>query len=247
MITIKSHREIELMRMAGKIVSDTFKEIAKYLKPGITTNEINEIADQYIRSQGAIPSFLNYEGYPKSVCVSVNDEVVHGIPGSRILRDGDIVSLDMGTIYKGYQGDSAKTFAVGQISPEAQKLIDVTRQCFYEGIKFAKPGYRLHDISYAIQKYAEDHGYSVVRELTGHGIGTEMHEDPSIPNYGKPGTGVRLQKGMTLAIEPMIVMGRRNIRVLDDDWTVVTEDGSLAAHYEHTIAITDTEPQILTL
>ena len=248
MVTIKTQHEIDLMRKAGEIISETFDLVQKYIRPGVTTKELDKIAEEHIRSCGATPSFLHYEGYPASMCVSINDEVVHGIPSEmRKLNEGDIVSLDLGACYKGFHGDSAKTYGVGQISKEAQQLIDVTRQSFYEGIKYAKTGNRLHDISAAIQQYAESFGYSVVRELTGHGVGTTVHEDPNVPNYGKAGTGIRLQKGMTLAIEPMIVDGRRNVNILDDDWTIVTEDGSLAAHYEHTIAITDVDPVILTL
>ncbi len=248
MVTIKTQHEIDLMRKAGEIISEAFDLVQKYIRPGVTTKELDKIAEEHIRSCGATPSFLHYEGYPASMCVSINDEVVHGIPSEmRKLNEGDIVSLDLGACYKGFHGDSAKTYGVGQISKEAQQLIDVTRQSFYEGIKYAKTGNRLHDISAAIQQYAESFGYSVVRELTGHGVGTTVHEDPNVPNYGKAGTGIRLQKGMTLAIEPMIVDGRRNVNILDDDWTIVTEDGSLAAHYEHTIAITDGDPVILTL
>lgn len=248
MVTIKTQHEIDLMRKAGQIISETFEIVKKYIRPGVTTKELDKIAEEHIRSCGATPSFLHYEGYPASMCISVNDEVVHGIPSERRkLQEGDIVSLDLGACYKGFHGDSAKTFGVGVISKESQQLIDVTRQSFYEGIKYAKTGNRLHDISAAIQQYAESFGYSVVRELTGHGVGTTVHEDPNVPNYGKAGTGLRLQKGMTLAIEPMIVDGRRNVNILDDDWTIVTEDGSMAAHYEHTIAITDGDPVILTL
>jgi len=247
MVTIKTNHEIQLMKKAGEIISATFREVEKYIRPGVTTGELDKIAESYIRSCDATPSFLHYEGYPATMCVSVNDEVVHGIPGQLKLVEGDIVSLDLGACYQGFHGDSAKTYGVGTISKEAQQLIDVTRQSFYEGIKYAKHGNRLHDISAAIQKYAESFGYSVVRELTGHGIGTTVHEDPNVPNYGKAGTGLRLQKGMTIAVEPMIVVGRRNVNILDDDWTIVTEDGSLAAHYEHTIAITDGDPLILTL
>jgi len=247
MVTIKTNHEIQLMRKAGEIISATFKEVEKYIRPGVTTAELDKVAESYIRSCDATPSFLHYEGYPATMCISINDEVVHGIPGPTKLVEGDIVSLDLGACYQGFHGDSAKTYGVGTISKEAQQLIDVTRQSFYEGIKYAKHGNRLHDISAAIQKYAESFGYSVVRELTGHGIGTTVHEDPNVPNYGKAGTGLRLQKGMTIAVEPMIVIGRRNVNILDDDWTIVTEDGSLASHYEHTIAITDGDPLILTL
>ena len=218
------------------------------IRPGISTWEIDHIGEKLIRDLGCIPSFLNYQGYPASICVSVNDEVVHGIPSKKhILKEGDIVSLDVGLIYKGFHSDAARTHAVGQISPDAQKLIDVTRQCFFEGIKYAKAGCHLYEISAAIGAYAESFGYGVVRDLVGHGIGTAMHEDPQIPNFAQKRRGIRLMPGMTLAIEPMINIGRPDVCWLDDDWTVVTEDGSLSAHYENTILITDGEPEILTL
>ena len=247
-VTIKSPREIELMREAGRILAKTHEELAKNLRPGMSTWDIDHMGEEIIRSYGCIPSFKNYNGYPASICVSVNDEVVHGIPSKkRILREGDIVSLDAGLIYKGYHSDAARTHAVGEISPEAQKLIDVTRQSFFEGIKMAKAGNHLYDISAAIGNYAESFGYGVVRDLVGHGIGTSLHEDPQIPNFAQKRRGIRLVPGMTLAIEPMITMGRPEVCWLDDDWTVVTEDGSLAAHYENTILITEGEPEILTL
>ena len=246
-VTVKSAREIELMRAAGKILGKVHQDLGKSLKPGMTTLEIDRIGEEMIRSYGCIPSFKNYQGYPASVCVSVNDEVVHGIPSKkRILHEGDIVSLDAGLIYKGYHSDAARTHAVGEISPEAQKLIDVTRQSFFEGIKMAKAGNHLYDISAAIGNYAESFGYGVVRDLVGHGIGTSLHEDPQIPNFAQKRRGIRLVPGMTLAIEPMITMGRPEVCWLDDDWTVVTEDESLAAHYENTILITEGEPEILT-
>ena len=246
-VTIKSPREIELMREAGRILAKTHEELAKNLRPGMSTWDIDHMGEKIIRSYGCIPSFKNYNGYPASICVSVNDEVVHGIPSKkRILREGDIVSLDAGLIYKGYHSDAARTHAVGEISPEAQKLIDVTRQSFFEGIKMAKAGNHLYDISAAIGNYAESFGYGVVRDLVGHGIGTSLHEDPQIPNFAQKRRGIRLVPGMTLAIEPMITMGRPEVCWLDDDWTVVTEDESLAAHYENTILITEGEPEILT-
>ena len=246
-VSIKSSAEIELMREAGRILAKTHEELAKNLRPGMSTWDIDHMGEEIIRSYGCIPSFKNYNGYPASICVSVNDEVVHGIPSKkRILREGDIVSLDAGLIYKGYHSDAARTHAVGEISPEAQKLIDVTRQSFFEGIKMAKAGNHLYDISAAIGNYAESFGYGVVRDLVGHGIGTSLHEDPQIPNFAQKRRGIRLVPGMTLAIEPMITMGRPEVCWLDDDWTVVTEDESLAAHYENTILITEGEPEILT-
>ena len=236
------------MREAGKILAKTHNELAKAIRPGMTTLEIDKIGEEIIRSYGCIPSFLNYEGYPASICVSVNDEVVHGIPSKdRILVDGDIVSLDAGVIYKGYHSDAARTVAVGEISEEAKKLIEVTRQSFFEGIKFAKEGYHLHDISNAIGDYCENRGYGVVRDLVGHGIGRNLHEDPEIPNFRQRRRGIKLQAGMTLAVEPMVNIGTCEVSWLDDDWTVVTDDGSLSAHYENTILITKGEPEILSL
>ena len=247
-VTIKSSREIELMREAGRILGRVHEDLEKFLKPGISTYDVDRYGYEQIRHYGCIPSFLNYNGYPASICVSVNDEIVHGIPNKhRILKDGDIVSLDTGTIYKGYHSDAARTHAVGEISPEARKLVEVTRQAFFEGIKYAKAGHHLHEISAAIGAYAESFGYGVVRDLVGHGIGTHLHEDPAVPNFAQPSRGVRLQPGMTLAIEPMITAGGYAVRWLDDDWTVVTRDGSLAAHYENTALITEGEPEILTL
>ena len=247
-VTIKSQHEIELMREAGKILAKTHDELAKAIKPGMTTLQIDKIGEEIIRSYGCIPSFLNYEGYPASICVSVNDEVVHGIPSKdRILVDGDIVSLDAGVIYKGYHSDAARTVAVGEIGEEAKKLIEVTKQSFFEGIKFAKEGYHLHDISNAIGDYCESRGYGVVRDLVGHGIGSHLHEDPEIPNFRQKRRGIKLQAGMTLAVEPMINIGTSEVSWLDDDWTVVTDDGSLSAHYENTILITKGEPETLSL
>ena len=247
-VTIKSAREIELMRESCRLLEIVHNELADIIKPGISTLDIDRYGEKRIRSLGGIPNFKNYNGYPASICVSVNDEVVHGIPNKhRILQEGDVVSLDAGLIYKGYHSDAARTYGVGQVSPEAQKLMDVTKQSFFEGIKFAKAGNHLHDISNAIGNYAQSFGYGVVRDLVGHGIGTSLHEDPQIPNFPQRSKGIRLQPGMTLAIEPMITMGRPEVCWLDDDWTVVTEDESLAAHYENTVLITDGEPEILTL
>lgn len=247
-VTIKSAREIELMREAGRLLAEVHEELAAYVKPGISTKDIDRYGEKLIRDRGCIPNFLNYNGYPASICVSVNDEVVHGIPNKHhILKEGDIVSLDAGLIYKGYHSDAARTHGVGKISDEAQKLIDVTRQSFFEGIQYAKAGNRLHDISNAIGAYAESFGYGVVRDLVGHGIGTALHEDPQIPNFRQLRRGIKLMPGMTLAIEPMINAGTWEVCWLDDDWTVVTEDGALSAHYENTVLITDGEPEILTI
>ena len=247
-ITIKSEREIELMAEAGKILERVHNELEKALHPGMSTKDIDTLGEEIIRSYGCIPSFLNYNGYPASICVSVNQEVVHGIPDKhRIIHEGDIVSLDAGVIYKGYHSDAARTHAVGNISEEAKRLIEVTKQSFFEGIKLAVPGNHLFDISEAIQKYVESNGYSVVRDLVGHGIGTHLHEDPQIPNFKQRRKGMKLRPGMTLAIEPMVNEGSYDVVWLDDDWTVVTEDGSLAAHYENTIVITEDGCEILTL
>lgn len=247
-VSIKSPREIELMREAGRILELTHKEIEKAIKPGISTYEIDRIGEEVIRSYGCIPSFLNYNGFPASICISVNDQVVHGIPSKgKIIQEGDIVSIDAGVIYKGYQSDAARTHGVGEISKEASQLIEVTKQSFFEGIKFAKEGNHLFDISAAIGAYAESFGYGVVRDLVGHGIGAHLHEDPQIPNFKQKRRGLKLQAGMTLAIEPMINAGRPDVEWLDDDWTVVTEDGSLSAHYENTVLITKGEPEILSI
>ena len=247
-VSIKSKREIELMRESCRLLAIVHKAMEEAIKPGISTLDIDRLGEKMIRELGCIPNFKNYHGYPASICVSVNDEVVHGIPNKhRILQDGDIVSLDAGLIYKGYHSDAARTHAVGTISKEAQQLIDVTRQSFFEGIKYAKAGNRLHDISNAIAAYAESFGYGVVRDLVGHGIGTALHEDPQIPNFKQLRRGMKLVPGMTLAIEPMINAGTWEVCWLDDDWTVVSEDGSLSAHYENTVLITDGEPEILTL
>lgn len=247
-VTIKSNKEIELMREAGKILSQVHDELEKAIKPGISTRDIDRLGEELIRSYGCVPSFLNYNGYPASICVSVNDEVVHGIPNKKhIIREGDIVSLDAGVIYKGYHSDAARTHAVGEISAEARRLIEVTRESFFEGIKYAKAGNHLYDISKAVQGYVEGNGFSVVRDLVGHGIGTALHEDPQIPNFKQIGRGMRLEPGMTLAIEPMVNAGAYDVWWLEDDWTVVTQDGSLSAHYENTVLITDGEPELLSL
>lgn len=247
-VTIKSPREIELMREAGKILAKTHEELAKNLRPGMSTWDIDHMGEEIIRSYGCIPSFKNYNGYPASICVSVNDEVVHGIPHKEhFLDEGDIVSLDAGVIYKGYHSDAARTYGIGEIDDDAKKLIEVTRQSFFEGIKFAKAGNHLNDISAAIQKYAESFGFGVVRDLVGHGIGSHLHEDPEIPNFARKRKGILLQPGMTLAIEPMITEGSYEVVWLDDDWSVMTEDGGWAAHYENTILITEGEPEILSL
>jgi methionyl aminopeptidase len=228
------------------IVAKTLELGGMNVKPGITTSELNKIAEEFICSQNAIPAFKGYSGFPASICASVNEEVVHGIPGSRVLNEGEIISVDVGAVVDGYYGDAAMTFPVGNISDEAQRLINVTKQSFFEGIKYARYGNRLTDISHAVQSYVESNGFSVVRKYVGHGIGTKMHEDPQVPNFGKPGLGPRLQQGMTLAIEPMVNMGGFEVFTRNDGWTVVTKDGSLSAHFEHTIAVTDGEPMILT-
>ncbi len=247
-VSIKSAREIELMRAAGKILAKVHENLGKELKEGMSTLEIDRLGDEIIRSYGCIPSFKNYNGYPASVCVSVNDEVVHGIPTKkRLIQEGDIVSLDIGVIYKGYHSDAARTHGIGEISQEAALLIERTRQCFFEGIKYAKEGNHLHEISNAISAYAESFGYGVVRDLVGHGIGTHLHEDPQIPNFAQKSRGVRLKVGMTLAIEPMINAGRFDVEWQNDDWTVVTQDHSLSAHYENTVLVTSGEPEILSL
>ena len=247
MVTIKSEREIELMREAGRILAKVHEELGRTLVPGMSTKEIDRMCEDMIRSHGCVPSFLNYQGFPASVCISINDEVVHGIPDKhRYLEEGDIVSLDTGVIWKGYQSDAARTHMIGEVSGEARKLVEVTQQSFFEGIKYAKAGNHLNDISKAIQEYAESFGFGVVRDLVGHGIGTEMHEAPEIPNFAQRRKGIRLAAGMTLAIEPMITAGRYDVAWMDDGWTVVTEDGSLASHYENTILITAGDPELLT-
>jgi len=247
MISIKTERELEIMRRACKITAAARALAGEMVRPGVTTGEIDKAVHDFIISQGAKPSFLHYQGYPGSVCISVNEVVIHGIPGKRVLKEGDIVSVDVGAFYQGFHGDCAATFACGTISPEAQRLIDVTKQSFFEGIRFARQGYRVSDISHAVQTYVEANGFSVVRAFVGHGVGEHLHEEPSVPNYGAPGKGPRLVKNMTLAVEPMVNMGTWDVRVLKDGWTTVTADGKLAAHYENSILITDGEAEILTV
>lgn len=255
MVTIKSKREIELMKEACRVVALTYEKLEKEIKPGMTTLELDQIAENTMRSLGAIPAEKGYDSgirgiprFPASICVSINDEVIHGIPSkNRIIKNGDVVSIDTVALKDGFNGDAARTFIVGKSSKEAQRLVEVTKQAFFEGIKFAKPGYRIGDISHAIGEYVRSQGFSVLREFQGHGIGREMHEDPGIPNYGKAGRGMKIEPGMTLAIEPMVIQGKPNILELDDGWTIITEDGSLAAHYENTILITEKEPKILTI
>lgn len=246
MITIKSDYELSLMRVAGRIVYDTHQYLKPYIKPGITTGELDKLAHDYIISRDATPSCLGYEGYPASICISVNEEVVHGIPGKRKLKNGDIVKLDISMIYKGYHSDSAATYPVGEISKEKAYLLEHTKKALYEGIKEVKEGCRLGDIGCAIETYAKEHNLSVVRELCGHGIGTELHEDPDVLNYGKKNTGMVLKAGMTIAIEPMLNLGERYVYMLDDDWTICTDDGSPSAHFEHTVLVTKDGYEILT-
>ena len=246
MITLKSEHEIELMRRAGKITAAARALARDMVKPGVTTQQIDKAVYHFIKSQGATPSFLNYNGYPASVCVSVNDEIIHGIPGKRVLKEGDIVSVDVGAYIGGFHGDCAGTYPCGQVSDQALDLIRVTQQSFFEGLKFAREGYRLSDISHAVQEYVESHGYSIVREHVGHGIARRMPESPEVPNFGNPGHGPRLLRGMTIAVEPMVNAGSAAIRQMSDGWTVKTADGKNAAHYENTILITDGEPELLT-
>ena len=255
MIEIKSKREIELMREASKIASQTQKRVEELIRPGISTIELDRVAEKFIRENDAIPAQKNFPHYEKGVapfpatlCISINDVVIHGIPSKKIiLNEGDIVSVDLVVLKNGFHGDCARTYIVGETSPEAKKLVDITKQAFYEGIKFAKSGNRIGDISHAIGEFVNKNGYSVVREFEGHGIGRQMHEEPEVPNYGKAGKGARLVPGMTIAVEPMVIMGKPDIYQLDDGWTIVTEDGSLSAHYENTILITEKEPEILTI
>lgn len=248
MVTVKSRTEIEKMRIAGKITGDALREIEKHIKPGISTWELDKIAFDFITKHGATPSFLHYNGFPGSICASPNSWVVHGIPSKNIvLKEGDIISIDMGAKKDGYHGDAARTYAVGKISDEAKKLIEVTKQSFFEGIKYATHGAKLGDMSYSIQDYVEKNGFSVVRDLVGHGIGKNLHEDPNVPNYGHKGKGLKLVAGMTIAVEPMVNAGRFGVVQLDDGWTIETEDGSLSSHYENTILITKGECEILTL
>ncbi len=247
MIVLKTSRELAIMREAGRISAMALKFAGEAVEPGVSTWEIDRVARKYIESQGAVPSFLGYGGFPASACISVNNVVIHGIPSKhQIIKAGDIVSIDIGATYEGYNGDNAFTFPCGEISPEAQRLLDATRESLYEGIKQAKAGNRLGDIGSAVQRYVEARGYSVVRDFVGHGVGAKLHEDPSVPNYGTPGRGVRLLPGMTIAIEPMVNQGRHEVQVQKDGWTTVTRDGKLSAHFEHTIAITPDGPVILT-
>ena len=247
MIILKTSRELECMKAAGRIAQNALQLAGSLVKPGVSTWEIDRAAREYIESEGAVPTFLGYGGFPASCCISVNEVVIHGIPHKQtILKEGDIVSIDTGATFEGFVGDNAWTFPCGKVSDDAQKLMDTTRECLFEGIKAAQPGNRLGDIGSAVQRYAEARGYSVVRDFVGHGVGAKMHEDPSVPNYGTPDRGVRLLPGMTIAIEPMICQGDYHVKVLDDGWTTVTADGKLAAHYENTIAITEKGPVILT-
>lgn len=248
MLILKTDREIEIMKNAGRIASKALKLAGEAVEPGVSTLDIDNIVRKYIESQGARPSFLNYGGFPASACISVNNVVIHGIPSkSSIIKSGDIVSIDVGAFFEGFHGDNAATFACGEISQEAQALLDATRESLYEGIKMAHIGNRIGDIANAVQKYAEARSYSVVRDFVGHGVGAKLHEDPSVPNYGTPGRGVRLLSGMTIAIEPMINAGTYEVEILDDEWTTVTADGKLSAHFEHTVAITPDGPLILTV
>jgi methionyl aminopeptidase len=246
-ITLKSAREIETMRRSGKITAKVLTDLMKTARPGMTTRQLDEIAERGIRELGGTPTFKGYHGFPATICASVNDEVVHGIPGDYVLRDGDLLSIDIGTTFEGYVSDSAVTIPVGTISDAAQRLLDVTQECLMIGIAQMQRGNRVGDIGAAVQRHAESHGYGVVRELAGHGVGREMHEEPQVPNYGKAGTGMELRSGLVLAVEPMITQGGRGVEILKDGWTVVTADGKLAAHFEHTIAVTEDGPKILTL
>ncbi|MFK3961769.1 type I methionyl aminopeptidase [Guptibacillus hwajinpoensis] len=246
MIICKTPRELDIMREAGKIVALTHQELQKHIKPGVTTKELDTIADRFIRQLGAIPSFKGYNGFTGSICASINEELVHGIPGDRVLAEGDIISIDIGAKYNGYHGDSAWTYPVGTISEEDERLLKVTEESLYKGLDETKAGRRLSDISHAIQAYAEAEGFSIVREYVGHGVGQDLHEDPQIPHYGPPGKGPRLKQGMVLAVEPMVNLGSRYVRTLSDNWTVVTTDGKNCAHFEHTIAVTEEGYEILT-
>lgn len=247
MINLKSPREIEKIRRSGEITSATLALLIQTAKPGMTTRELDEIAERSIRERGGTPTFMGYHGYPATICASVNDEVVHGIPGDRVLQEGDLLSIDIGTTLDGYVSDSAVTIAIGEISGEARRLMRVTQECLMLGIAQMQVGHHLSDIGHAVQRHAEAHGYGVVRDLVGHGVGTKMHEEPQVPNYGEPGKGLVLKTGLVLAIEPMINAGTHRVRTLQDGWTVVTADGKLSAHFEHTIAVTDDGPRILTL
>ncbi|GGA53848.1 methionine aminopeptidase 1 [Kroppenstedtia guangzhouensis] len=246
MIILKSAKELERMREAGRIVYETHQMLKEAIRPGVTTGELDRLAERFIREHGATPSFKGYNGFKGSICTSVNEELVHGIPGDRVLKDGDLISLDIGACLEGYHGDSAWTYPVGNISDEAARLLEVTEKSLFAGLAEAKPGNRIGDIAHAVQTVAESAGFSIVREYVGHGVGQELHEEPSVPNFGPPGKGPRLTPGMTLAVEPMVNAGKRYVRTLADNWTVVTQDGSLCAHFEHTIAITDQGHEILT-
>jgi len=247
MIVCKSAAELELMREAGRIVAETHRLLRQAIRPGVTTAELDRLAEAYIRSRGAVPSFKGYNQFPASICTSVNDELVHGIPGPRVLKEGDIISIDIGAQYRGYHGDSAWTYPVGEISEEHRRLLEVTERSLMEGLKHVKAGVRLYTVSHAIQRVVEEAGMSVVREYVGHGIGAKLHEEPQIPNYGIPDRGPRLKAGMTLAIEPMVILGERYVRTLEDNWTVVTVDGTWCAHFEHTVAVTEDGCEILTM
>ena len=248
MIVLKTGRELSIMKEACRISAGALKVIGQAVEPGVTTGELDRIAEEYILSQGAKPNFKNYQGYPATACISINDGVIHGIPSDkRVIKSGDIVSVDLGAVFEGYHGDNAATFAAGDISADAKRLIDTTRESLYEGIRFARAGGRVGDIGHAIQKYVESRGFSVVRDFVGHGIGTKLHESPEVPNFGISGKGIRLLPGMTIAIEPMINFGRPDVKILPDGWTVLTKDGSLSAHFEHTVAITPDGPQIMTV
>lgn len=248
MIVLKTGRELSVMREACRISAGALQLVGKAIEPGITTAELDKIAENYIRSKGAVPNFKNYQGYPATACISVNNEVIHGIPSKkRVIKQGDIVSVDLGALFNGYHGDNAATFACGDISEEAKRLMDATRESLYEGIKAAVAGGRIGDIGHAVQSYIEARGYSVVRKFVGHGIGTKLHEAPEVPNFGAPSRGIRLMPGMTLAIEPMVNAGGSEVEIMPDGWTVLTKDGSLSAHFEHTVAITSSGPQIMTI
>lgn len=248
MIVLKTGRELKIMKEACRISAGALQLVGRAVEPGVTTAELDRIAEEYIRSEGAVPNFKNYDGYPATACISVNNEVIHGIPTEkRKIKQGDIVSVDLGAMFEGYHGDNAATFACGEISDEAKRLMDATKESLYEGIKAARAGGRIGDIGYAVQSYVEARGYSVVRQFVGHGVGTHLHEAPEVPNFGIPGRGIRLLPGMTIAIEPMVNIGKPDVKVMPDGWTVLTKDGSLSAHFEHTVAVTSDGPQIMTV
>lgn len=248
MIVLKTGRELKIMKEACRISAGALQLVGRAVEPGVTTAELDRIAEEYIRSEGAVPNFKNYDGYPATACISVNNEVIHGIPTEkRKIKQGDIVSVDLGAMFEGYHGDNAATFACGDISDEAKRLMDATKESLYEGIKAARAGGRIGDIGYAVQSYVEARGYSVVRQFVGHGVGTHLHEAPEVPNFGIPGRGIRLLPGMTIAIEPMVNIGKPDVKVMPDGWTVLTKDGSLSAHFEHTVAVTSDGPQIMTV